>query len=616
MNQKKGIIKLTAAALSALMLPFGMLSSAAAETQSDYDSDFVNWKYGCMFDHELRDYVGIVERFGIQNCNYDGTGAGAEVSDFYALESAINQLCRENNYVSIVADANTTKYDINKDSHVTPEDYCLLLEYVQQGFTYELIGGDELYAKITGYNGNAEHLEVPREIYAKGRIFPVMEIADNAFAGNTRLKSIRFRNYVQPDWHICGRNDVQIPTAGQVTASTSLTFGSHVFDGCSNLDTLTLPQHTCFADTALFENVPKLKEKYVEDNDGIIYFRDPDENNDTVIAFDMTGDQYYTAQESHSVSFADDTTSINLTMTWKLPYDTIYTVNIPDSVTFIQDWSFLEFKKLSTVNGGTFRQNSPEMQKLIRRYLSAFDSTLFTEQETMRTVEELNRLIREKCDPEQDPTTAAVLAGRLIAQRAEYSDYFSLVKPNGNAAPGADNVLYYSDGFELYLNQEYYYNDLLRNTTYSATAVYMLADGEHEAYTDCVGFALASSLLLDRLGIENYYCGAPNHALNIVRINGVWSVFDMAGNSQEKPINLTAERLLGGICKEMTVSSNNKFEMFPYSANRQLTEDVTAEILNPVGSHPETLLLKASGKGSKKDRALLSKEGVSCDFPK
>ncbi|MBR3045143.1 MAG: leucine-rich repeat protein [Oscillospiraceae bacterium] len=617
MKQRKCVLSLTAAVLSALMMPVSMLSAAAAETdQPKYDSDFYALDDDRLIKTDLDNYAETLAKFGIENCNFDGKNTDAEPNDFYTLESEVNKLLRENNYGDIVADANTTRYDVNKDSHITPEDYCVLLKYVQRDYEFEIISGDELYAKITKYNGTgASEIEVPREVFFKGRIFPVMEIGNRAFAGHTELKSIKFRNYVQPDWHIKNSTSVQIPTAGKVTASTCLRLDSQVFDGCSNLKTLTLPQHTVINDVSVFNAVPAIRNKYVKPENGILYFRDPDVNNNTVIAFYVESSLYDTAKAAHSVSFAEDTTSINLTMTWALPYDDIYNVDIPDSVTFIQDSAFDQFKKLRTINNETFRSNTPEIQKLTRRYLSAFDSTLYTTEETQRIISELERQIKAECDPETDEIAAAVLAGKLIAERAEYSDYYSLNRKNNDKPAAPDNLWHFSGGYELYQNEEYYYNDLLRNTTYSATAVYMLKDEEHDAYTDCVGFALASSLLLDKLGIENYYCGAPQHALNVVRANGYWFSYDMSGNSQADPDDLNARNLLTGIGGNMCVSNNNKFEMFAQSADKQLTEkDIEAPILQPADHFAPLLLLKMEKQCSDQSRAILSKENVHCTF--
>ena len=88
MKQRKCVLSLTAAVLSALMMPVSMLSAAAAETdQPKYDSDFYALDDDRLIKTDLDNYAETLAKFGIENCNFDGKNPDAEPNDFYTLEN-------------------------------------------------------------------------------------------------------------------------------------------------------------------------------------------------------------------------------------------------------------------------------------------------------------------------------------------------------------------------------------------------------------------------------------------------------------------------------------------------------------------------------------------------
>ena len=142
--------------------------------------------------------------------------------------------------------------------------------------------------------------------------------------------------------------------------------------------------------------------------------------------------------------------------------------------------------------------------------------------------------------------------------------------------------------------------------------MFLLGDEDTPAYTECVGFAHASSLLLNRLGIQNLYCGMSEHALNAVFVDNKWQSFDMAGNSLADPDDLNAWNLLGDLAVGMSVSNSRQFELFPYSANSQLTSWFKNDIDLTTGKRPATLTLKTKEVLSDAESGALAKNNILC----
>lgn len=99
-------------------------------------------------------------------------------------------------------------------------------------------------------------------------------------------------------------------------------------------------------------------------------------------------------------------------------------------------------------------------------------------------------------------------------------------------------------------------------------------------YTECEGMSLASSLLLDQLGVNNIFCGAEAHALNAVYLDGKWYRWDMTLFSWDEPEDLTPERVFCDVNNEMWISGSPQFKLYRYSFLRQYCEVTNENISN------------------------------------
>ena len=149
-------------------------------------------------------------------------------------------------YNSFPINKENEKYDINGDEVISPDDYCSFLYAISNQFKFTVSVNKgvntQLTATITGTNidSEIEKLVIPSEIYdfATDRIYPVTEIAANAFANLKGLKEVEMSNYVQPDW--LDEYDNHIATKGMITASNPLIINRGAFKGCSNLTTVKI----------------------------------------------------------------------------------------------------------------------------------------------------------------------------------------------------------------------------------------------------------------------------------------------------------------------------------------------------------------------------------------
>ncbi len=606
-NYKKSVIALAAAALAALTMPVSMMQASAWETGDE--TAFFDWQYGSCVPKVLDTFIAKLNSFGMEKCDFDGNKTIADTDDFYTLEQNINELYAETGFIRTVKDDDGNilvqgneltgypEYDINLDGYATPEDYCLLLQYVQRNFDFELNLGN-MSAAITKYTGKDDaHVTVPREVFAKGRIFPVMEIKDGAFQGHEELKSITFEDYIQPVWGFRANNTYQkLPTAGDLAASTELKIGKKVFSGCTNLDTISLPKHVRFADTKPFRGAQYL-ENNMQEVDGIRYVYD---NTATAfVAVDVTRDKVQAINESeHRLAFSEKTTAICSTLTAKLDPEAVTDVYIPASVEYIEENAFANFRNLSTVCYNSYANISSTTKKQVKRYLSAFDNTRFIADAVQPRINEFVNTIRTNAAKNfgaahaNETMPLLVETGKLIAEKAEYSSYYEIHKVDRTEDASETNPIRFSDEFALYPDAPYYYNDLCHGSCNSASAVFLLSDEGEVAYTECVGFAHASSLILDTLGIRNYYCGAPEHALNIVYVGDRWAVFDMAHRSTWNPDDITTDSILDGCWEYMSLGYSRQFELFPVSAERQLKICVPNLFAHEGGEQPADLTVK------------------------
>ncbi len=612
-NAKRRFLSLSAAVLALLSMQSGMITASAEEEPLTNDpfagSD---WNTVSCVPFAFDDFGAVsetVEAFGLQTFDYTGAN-GVDADDVSYLESVINTLYAETGYNGTngkrVQYIGKLRVDINGDGMATPEDYCLLMRYVQNDFTFT-IDTESMSATITSYTGKDKpDLVIPTEVFYKGHIFPVMGIRENAFSGHTELKSVTMRDYVQPLWHSKDNPAEPLRNHGKVTASTCLKIGKNAFADCTALTTVYLPQNTILADYAVFTRTPFSKTAYSV-HDGICYLTDSDST--TVIAYALTNSRKHIINYgTHSLELADGTTAFSKLLAKQLDPESLYNIRIPDSLVFIDDDALRDFTGLQTLNNHSFKDCSADVQALVKRYLAAFNNTQFIADITKEKIAKYVYDIVTDKDYDGTERSAALLFAKKIARETEYSEYYSVSKE-----PNTAGVYTISPQFDLYLNDDYYINDLCRGSNNSASAVFLLGDGgKIPAYTQCEGFALATSLVLDTLGIRNFFCGQNLHALNIIYIDGRWYMYDMSGVSSRAEEDVIADDVwelsedqtyltlkkagifgcYSGIPfgKDTTwISLSRQFELYPSSCTRQQTMGYPRVILNQPADEYETL---------------------------
>ena len=595
-NAKRKFLSVSAAVIALLSMQNGMITASAKEKELTNDpfagSDWANVSCvpfavggeGNGVGNSPRDtltYAQIKQKVEAHHCDYAGS-PDVNADDVTQLESLINALYTGTGYQKNKANAVSAgdlPVDIDDDGLATPADYCMLMAYAQHDFKFTIDTG-AMTATITDYTGKDKtDIVVPTEVFYKGHIFPVMRIADEAFKGHTELESVAIRDYKQPLWH--SKNDMTtlLRNHGEITASTYLRIGKDAFRGCTALTKVFLPQNTILEDYSVFTGTPFIKEAHSEVN-GVCYLTDSDRT--TKIAYAVTNSlKHRINYGGESLVLENGTTAFSKLIAKQLDPTALHNVDFPDTMKFIEDDAFQNFTALQTLNSCSYENSTAEMQLLVRRYLSAFNNTQFIADITQKKIIEFANNVY--AHPVYDGTqrSAALALAKLIARDSEYSEYYSVTNDEKK------KIQEVSGDFDLYPNDSYYINDLCRGSNNSASAVFLLGDGSTPAYTECEGFALACSLVLDQLGITNLFCGQSEHALNMVYIDDRWYKYDMSGISTWKEEDVEAEDkcegiywIRGGIFDwegrmpynaEIWVSGSRQFELYPASRGRQLT---------------------------------------------
>ena len=128
-------------------------------------------------------------------------------------------------------------YDIELDG--------IYYNIIAQRFAYVTYRG--LDVASGSYSGK---VVVPSQISYKGRIYPVLSVGDNAFAGSDKLTSVQFPSTIKAvsDCAFLGCTSLQ-----QVTLpATVQVFGSCAFTGCTSLQQISLPRQSELVDSLTF----------------------------------------------------------------------------------------------------------------------------------------------------------------------------------------------------------------------------------------------------------------------------------------------------------------------------------------------------------------------------
>lgn len=589
---KRRFLSVSAAAVALLSLQSGMITASAFTEPKHF-----NWEYFSYVPSDLEDVNEVIAKFHVSHdLDFNGDTV-IDVKDFYELEKTINDLYKANGYTLATAQQANPANDIDGDGLATPKDYCYLLKYFQKDFDCD-INASEMTATITKYKGNLPTVVVPSKVFKYGRIFPVSGINSNAFKGNKKIETIVFSDYVQPFWSARRASGVNldgyklIPTAGTVTACTNLWLGDDAFKGCSNLKNVYLPTHIELSNSDVFADTEFIKTGK-DIIDGVCYIKDS--SGKVYVAYDIEDSM----KNASSITFQNKTTAICTNVTKKLNKETLTDIQIPSGLEFIEDYAFNGFKNLETICGesyASFEQNQDanhqKILKTIKRYNCAFNNTSFLATATQEKVKTFANAIKDNC---KDPTNEKELLlqlGKKFAKDTEYSTYHSLDRLNVNLPESDSNPFIFTNQFFLYPCDLYNTNDICRGSVYSASTAFIEGDANTPAYTECASFSLAGSLVMDQLGIRNYFCGAPGHALNMVFVkdkndpndNGKWYKTDLSGVSicDYSTLDYNNGWLFGGQDGEGNtwISFNDQFEMFPNSCNRQAISGCFHQIYN------------------------------------
>lgn len=440
-------------------------------------------------------------------------------NDFKIVEKAINDLYVSNGinyyqteengtlkYNSIPCNNDTKKYDINGDNNLSPDDYCTFLNALSQQFVFSVSQSDgvnsQLTATITGINvhRDIDNLVIPAEIYDinTDRIYPVTEIGANAFANLTNLKNVEMSNYVQPDWvDEYGR---RIATRGKITASNPLIIDSGAFKGCTNLETVVLPEYVSVCEDS-FEGTPFFKNnKNDTDYDvKILTGSSNAEGKSSVVAYgirnvDVVGNMRIPAcVTSISKYLASEYRYILSNITFETDKNGHYNIG------FIGEGAFCNCEKLKTVNSVPFNQLDEELQNTLYKYVSSFDCTAFMADETSRQLDKIfDKITNTPGFDQMNDAEKTLVAAKYYVYSVYYNNWYTS-----------------SSEFSLYPNAPYSTVDLARaccNSEFAALNV---------RFTCCEGITKGFALVLDRIGVKNLTKGEPNHALNLVYIPDV-----------------------------------------------------------------------------------------------
>ncbi len=131
---------------------------------------------------------------------------------------------------------------------------------VIEGVSYQVNKNTEM-AKVTSFDGSKEQVELPNRIECDSRLYPVTEIAGDAFQNCTSLRSVSVGASVT----VIGSSAFAGCSAlTDVTLPDSLaTLSKKAFSGCTSLSTITIPKGVNCLKEATFENCTFLQSIFI-----------------------------------------------------------------------------------------------------------------------------------------------------------------------------------------------------------------------------------------------------------------------------------------------------------------------------------------------------------------
>ncbi len=479
----------------------------------------------------IRSIITNIHEIAPNKLNFDNDPK-INFKDFKIVEKKINALYTDENgyyekdgdtivkYNSIPCNAETEKYDLNGDKALSPDDYCSFLYAISKQFKFivsEGAGtGTQLTATITGIDVHREidNLVIPSEIYDRetDRIYPVTEIAENAFADLKNLTKVEMSNYTQPYW--VDEYGKRIPNYGESTASNPLVINSGAFSGCSKLATVVLPEYVSVCKDS-FEDTPFFDKNHDDSNYDVKILKGSEgaDNKSTVVAYgirkvDCVGNLNIPACVT---SISNDLVGNYTTLLENINFEK--DSNGKYNIRFIGAGAFSDCPNLRTVNKKPFAQLDTELQNQLYKYVNVFNGTPFMAEETNRQLDKIVSKITGTPGYEQmNDAEKTLVAAKYFVYSVGYNKW-------GTS----------STDFSLYPNVPYSTIDLARechNADFAALNV---------RFTCCWGITKGFACVLDRIGVRNLTKGEPDHALNLVFIPGVdgsagkWFTVDLSG---------------------------------------------------------------------------------------
>ena len=432
------------------------------------------------------------------------------------------------------------KFDVNGDNFIDSNDIIKLLEFVQKDYHF-VVNTGEFSAVLFGTNDNLKteaRLVVPAEIVfhkdGKSVILPVMEIDKETFQNYHQLNKIEIPDYIQPftnHYYFDENGNLSdkklLDTNGKVTASTYLRIDDNAFANCENLANVSLPQNVRLSNKNVFSGSDNFLDQHLY----------KDTSNGAVVLYDhvdgVSGDES---------KYGDKTTAILVELGNRISYDgtldiaginadtrvyqdnyekkitpvkvnvvnkldqfvkdnkavtDIKDIKLPDDV-YLEESVFSKCVNCEKINGNEYTklvENSAENKEVldtISRYLSSFDGTLFI----MGAVDaKANEIIKSfELDDNCTSFDKVKAVAKYVVQKNKYRQYNDTTA-NINDYFDSNDTIYPS------LKNEYNTSDQDRES------IYKMATPFFGKTTTCGSFSFLGSVLLDKLGVDNFSLG-------------------------------------------------------------------------------------------------------------
>lgn len=489
-----------------------------------------------------------------------------DIDDYQVIRDRINALYKDSNYDNTVAGfavGDSQELDVDGDDDIDTADYCCLLSFIQRKFDFVVNPDDTLedYAIITNYkNKFATSVTIPTEVYLNGTIYPVMEISDNAFKDMTNLREVIIKDFRQPEWIDKFNRPIGPNSEGDaIKACNYVKINDLAFKGCTNLDRIELPDHVTFSKDA-FKYSGLRSHFNTYDEDEISYFTS---DNNKIVA---CGPKYYVS--TPSLELKKGTTAIS---EGAFSGKNITDVSIPETVKFIGNGAFSDCKKLVSLKHGdnVITHIKRGDKNIVTRYLSAFNSTKLACDSADAEAENIVTIIKDNIGYTGNGELTPEQQRAAIKELVKY--FYENVYYRGFSRHG------------VFTTDRYNVEDYDRGSVYNACGGFLLSS------TECEGFSYAASIVLDKLGIQNFSTGSNNtkgygHAFNIAFVDGRWYYVDLSadGERENQEINgniykdkedlidrIDEVTILREMEKNWHIASRPEFQMFESSKYKQ-----------------------------------------------